>query len=303
MSNRIGSLQNNKIIAVWGNPGSGKTALSIKLALELADRKRNVIVILCDSATPTLSAVLPLMNIRNQSLGELLSSVQITQEDVLKKNITLEKQPYLGVMGYLHGEHERTYAQYSKEQVIDLFIQLKHIADHVIVDCSSMVNSDLLTRTALELSDQVLRLITPDLKAISYYDSMLPQLAERKYRIQNHLSILSNTKEEMPSAVAANRFGGIAWELIHSEELRMQHRDGELFRKLHVGKRGNEYAQTVRRLAETLFDIKDAEKRGEKAKKSETRMKSVVSKEVNPVREDDTLNNSKTSKKEVNGNG
>ena len=38
----------NKIIAVMGSPGSGKTTASIKLAAELAEKKKNVILVFCD---------------------------------------------------------------------------------------------------------------------------------------------------------------------------------------------------------------------------------------------------------------
>ena len=50
----------NKIIAVWGNPNSGKTTLSIKLALVLSKMKKNVILIHADQATPVISTIYPL---------------------------------------------------------------------------------------------------------------------------------------------------------------------------------------------------------------------------------------------------
>jgi len=237
-------MQKNKIIAVWGNPNSGKTIHAIKLAAELSKKKKNVILVLCDHITPSVSCVLPLINTKDQSLGELLSSAQVTQESILRKCIPVEKNDYLSVIGYLHGENERTYAKYSKERIVDLFILLKHLADYIVIDCSSLVSYDILSRTALELSDKVIRLISPDLKAISFYDSCLPMIAERKYNLQNHIKVLSNVKSSMPKDHVANKYGGITLELPFSTEIETQYFEGALFDRLS-SKESHGYLNTL----------------------------------------------------------
>lgn len=237
-------MQKNKIIAIWGNPNSGKTTHAIKLATELSKKKKNVILVLCDHITPSVSSALPLVDTKDHSLGELLSSAQITQESILGKCISVEKNDYLSVIGYLHGENERTYAKYSKERVVDLFILLKHLADYIVIDCSSLVSYDILTRTALELSDQVIRLISPDLKAISFYDACLPMIAERKYNLQNHIKVLSNVKSNMPKDHVANKYGGITLELPFSAEIETQYFEGALFDRL-TSKDSQGYLNTV----------------------------------------------------------
>ena len=40
------------ILAVWGSPGSGKSITAVKLAKALADRKKNVVLLLCDMTAP-----------------------------------------------------------------------------------------------------------------------------------------------------------------------------------------------------------------------------------------------------------
>lgn len=43
-----------QILAVWGSSGSGKTVTAVKLAKEIADRKKNVLLLLCDDICPAL---------------------------------------------------------------------------------------------------------------------------------------------------------------------------------------------------------------------------------------------------------
>ena len=222
----------NKIIAIWGNPNSGKTTLSIKLALELEKMGKSVMVIMAEANTPGISTILPFMDTKDKSLGEVLSSVEVTQDSILKKCMTLEKHKNIALMSYLHGENLRTYADYGKDRTLDFFILLRHLADHIIVDCSSYFHHALLTRAALELSDQVVRLTTPDLKAVSFFDALMPLLAERKFGVEHHLKVLSNVKPQYPKDIVASRFGGIGMELPYTSELENQHLEARLFENL-----------------------------------------------------------------------
>jgi MinD-like ATPase involved in chromosome partitioning or flagellar assembly len=261
-------MKNNKIIAVWGNPNSGKTTLSIKIANELTRKNKSVILVFADPNIPVISTVLPFTEIKDQSLGALLSSVQISQESILEKCIPVLKTKNLSVLSYLHGENMRTYADYGKERVLDLFILLKHLADHIIVDCSSRVHHDLLTKGALEMSDQVIRLVTPDLKAISFYDSSLMLLGERKYNLGNHIKVLSNVKPVMPKDGISNHFCGIRHELEYCEELQYQSLEARLFEPL-TDKPSSGYNQQFSDLMNVIFSEEVvAEKEVKKAKKS-----------------------------------
>lgn len=272
-------MQLNKVIAVWGSPNSGKTALSIKLALELTKQKKNVILIHCDHETPVISTVMPFVTTKDQSLGALLSAMQITQESILKVCIPVSGNRNLTVMSYLHGENDRTYAKYSKERIVDLFILIKHLADHIIIDCSSHVSEDLFSRAALELSDQVIRLTSSDLKAISFFDSCLPLLGERKYKVGNQLKILSNVKPEMPRDMVANKFGGIYTELKHSPELERQFYEARLFESL-VEKKSKPYVVEVRKLVDLFID--EEENKAKKSKKVKVQNEDV---DYRPVKE------------------
>src|SRR5690554_1044441 len=98
-------MDSNQIIAVWGSPSSGKTVTGIKIARELSLKKKNVIVVFCDTLAPDLMTVLPHGSIEDKSLGSILSAPEITQKSILKKCITINKNEYISLLGYMRGEN------------------------------------------------------------------------------------------------------------------------------------------------------------------------------------------------------
>lgn len=53
--------QSGGVLAVWGSPGSGKTTVAVRLAKYLADKRRNVILLLCDMTAPMLPCMVSLI--------------------------------------------------------------------------------------------------------------------------------------------------------------------------------------------------------------------------------------------------
>ena len=51
--------KNGRIVAVWGSTGSGKTTLSSQLALGLAEKKKDVIIVYTDIITPVIPVLMP----------------------------------------------------------------------------------------------------------------------------------------------------------------------------------------------------------------------------------------------------
>ncbi|MFR3166185.1 MAG: zeta toxin family protein [Hungatella sp.] len=89
----------NKIIAVMGSPGSGKTTASIKLALELAAKKKNVILVFCDPFTPVIPFVVPCPE-EQVSIGTLLTThLQLTQKMILDSCIPTKESGYISLLG------------------------------------------------------------------------------------------------------------------------------------------------------------------------------------------------------------
>ena len=77
-----------QMLAVWGSPGAGKTVTAVKLAAELAKRKKNVVLVFTDLTAPSLPAVAAEGKLPEVSVGDLLSAPGMTQEQVLKTPIS-----------------------------------------------------------------------------------------------------------------------------------------------------------------------------------------------------------------------
>lgn len=246
-------MSDNQIIAVWGSPASGKTITSIKISLELSLRKKNVILVLCDTLCPGLITVLPNTSFEDKSLGSVLSEALITQEQILQRSIVLKHNNRISVLGYMQGENVFTYPQYSKERAVDFLILLRHLADYVIVDCSSAFTSDILSAGALEMADQVLRLGRADLKSLAYFDSYLPVLADRRFSIEKHIKILSNVKCNEAKKQVEEVLGGVKSIIPYTEEIEEQYLSGELFHELK-SKVSIDYIDAIKQLTDNLIE-------------------------------------------------
>jgi len=128
------------VLAVWGSPGSGKSTVAVKIAKHLADKKKNVVLVLCDMTAPMLPCICPPSDLEcEKSLGSILSATHVTEPLVKYNMITHKKMSYLTVIGMLKGENEYTYAAYSKVQAQELIESLRKITPFVIIDCSSYI--------------------------------------------------------------------------------------------------------------------------------------------------------------------
>lgn len=54
-----------QILAVWGSPGCGKTTVSVKIAKHLAEKKKNVILVLSDMTLPMMPCICPMDELEN----------------------------------------------------------------------------------------------------------------------------------------------------------------------------------------------------------------------------------------------
>ena len=241
-----------QMLAVWGSPGGGKTVTAVKLALELSKRKKNVVLVFTDVTAPTLPAVVSEKKLPDVSVGELLAAPGMTQEQVLKTCVPCEKNPYISFLGYKAGENVFTHAEYSKEKAVDMLVLLRHIADYVIVDCTSLLTGNVLATTALEVADDVLRVCSCDLKAISYFSSYLSLVADRKFKPEQHIKVLSNTRPYQGGSEYENSFGGVKYRLPYLSSLEEQAATLKLLEPLS-GKEAKTYEPVIAAIAGEVF--------------------------------------------------
>lgn len=241
-----------QMLAVWGSPGSGKTVTAVKIAAELSKQKKNVVIVLCDTTAPALPALIRTKKMPECSVGAALAAPVITQDLVLKNLAIYDKNPYISLLGYKAGENIYTYAEYTKERAVDMLVLLRHIADYVIVDCSSSLTDNILSTTALEVADDVLRLCPCELKGISYYMSYLPLIGDRKFKPEKHIKALSNTRSYEGGREYESSYGGVKYRLPYIPTIEEQAATLNLTEPLS-GKEAKAYESVIAAIAREVF--------------------------------------------------
>lgn len=247
--------KSKQMLAVWGSPSSGKTVTAIKIAAELAKRKQNVVVVCCDLSAPAIPTLIKSKRTGTVSIGEVLEAPVITQELILKNCVSFDKNPYITLLGYKMGESVFDYAEYTKERAVDLLVLLRHIADYVIVDCTSILTDNILSTAALEVADEVLRLCPNDLKSISYFASYMPLIGDRKFKPDKHIKVLSCTRAG-GGGEYGEAYSGIVHHLPHIPAIEQQSAEMTLIEPLS-GKDAKAYETVIAAIVGEVFS--DAE--------------------------------------------
>ena len=158
------------IIAVWGNSGSGKSTIAIKLANAFSRKKKNVILIDADYIAPQTNVWYPKMEIRSEASLRVILDNAVTVENVAGKLNMVRGRENFGVLGYGKG-YAANMVTDRKDTAAELLDACQSICDVVIVDCQSNMLNDILTFTSLEKADERVIVLTPDVKALSWYES------------------------------------------------------------------------------------------------------------------------------------
>lgn len=245
----------NQVLAVWGSPSSGKTIMSVKIARYIASQKKNVILLLADMSAPPLPFICPPSDLEAElSLGNILGAAHVT-ENLVKQNAVLHrKNEYLTMFGMLKGENAFTYPTYTETQAKELLAELRKMADYIIIDCTSNITSDVLSAVSLIESDAVLRLVSCDLKSISYLSSQLPLLLDNKFNANKQYKAASNIDDFQADENIEQVVGGVSFRIPHSNEVHQQFLSGNLFAGLS-DKDSRSFRKAVAKIANEVFEL------------------------------------------------
>lgn len=259
-------MSKGKLISVWGNNGCGKTTAAAQLARQLAQRNYEVIVVLTDIAAPDMKVILPYEK-NTRSMGSIWSMPDCSIETIYKSCVVTDSDN-ICILGYQHGENVFTNPDYTKDNIMDVFMKLKSIVDYVIVDCVAEFAYNVLTTVALEMADKVLRLGEATPKAFSFFDSNLSLLLDSRYKSEQHIKILSKVKSFQPKEFAISHYGGVEVELPYVEDLEIKMMEGELL-QLTNSKNMRSYNAGVNKIIDLMNEpatnqVKQSIKRGNK---------------------------------------
>lgn len=224
----------SKLITVWGGSNSGKTTFSVKLALSIYEHyEATVLVLHTDCRTPVLPVLFPNHKADDLfSVGVPLSKTTVTQDNVIANIVTVKGKQNLGFLGYKDGENKFTYPSYDEEKAEELFDVLKGLADFIIADCTSVLDDDVLSSAVVRQADEVIRLVTPDLKSVGYWASQLPLYADPRYRLDRQLVGMNCMENDVqpPVEEAKAHFKEVGFTIPYSRSIREQWMGGQLLK-------------------------------------------------------------------------
>ena len=223
---------NEKIIAVWGSPYSGKTTFALKLAQALHEKHHAMVIVLFTNInTPSLPVIFP--NHKSSdiySVGTVLSKTDIFQNDVVANTVTLKESMNLGFLGYRSGENHYSFPEYTSEKANSLLYVLCEIADYVVVDCMSNPDDSILSGTAMRNAGILFKLCTPDLACLSFYQSQNPILLTGGFIPEKQIQIMNIPRADlaMLSGDAGAHLGRFEQLIPYSQKVREQYLEGSL---------------------------------------------------------------------------
>ena len=240
-----------KLIAVWGTPDSGKTAFTMKLAGSLyrAGRRRQtrIVVVLTDVTSPSMPVVFPLYHSEEiYSLGSLMAKTTLTPDDIFSYTTLIKGRDNLGVIGYRENENSHSYPEYNREKALAFLRILADNTDYAMIDCMTNPDDSILSDVALTEADDSIRLITPDLKCLSYTMSQNHHFTARGYITPKQIAVLNTPVQGF--AMPHGQLGKVDFILPYSPALAQQFTEGGLSEELSDRK----YMTVVDRIAERI---------------------------------------------------
>lgn len=223
-----------KMIAFYGSPGSGKTTVAVKTAMETyVQTKDEVVAFLSpDMAVPSIALLFP--NYAPDevvSLSEIFDNTAITSESLLKNAVTVKSMKDFCALGFKAGENRFSFPTPTPEKINSLLSALSDVAGYIFVDCTND-ETDEISKKAILTADKVIRVITPDLKGMSWYSSN-----KNIERTENEdlFNVVNVTERELylPTEDVCTKLHSVTAVLPYSKPLKQQMLDGRMYDRLN----------------------------------------------------------------------
>lgn len=223
-----------KLIAFYGSPGSGKTTVALKTAMETyVQTKDEVVAFLSpDMTVPSIALLFP--NYAPDevvSLSEIFDNTAITSELLLKNAVTVKSMKDFCALGFKAGENRFSFPTPTPEKINALFSALSDVAGYIFVDCTND-ETDEISKKAMLTADKAIRVITPDLKGMSWYSSN-----KNIERTENEdlFNVVNVTEKELylPIEEVCAKLYSVTAVLPYSKPLKQQMLDGRMYDRLN----------------------------------------------------------------------
>ncbi len=256
------------IISVWGSNASGKTTFATKLGVTLDSIKKNTLIIYTENLSVDISSIYPYEK-NFISMGDLWQ-MDLSEDEIYKLMHTVRGTDNLAYLAYAPKENIFSYPVYAKYNVVKVIMQLADMFDFLIFDCSSDVSSNMISMTALEMSDIVFRMCSGTFKSNCFFDSNLPLLSDSRFNVEKHINILSSARDYEALSIYRAKYA-TSYDLAFDESIHKQFIEGEL-NKINKSKYQNTLNNIINKeiLLKNELKVKGISKEVSKPKKKFT---------------------------------